>query len=230
MTVTVILGFAALLLGLELPQLGVRSPHWRVKLAFAGTFLLALMLPTVLMRDADGVEDVDVLDPEQRVLGCLLRMTPDVQQPLGRRQGDVRLAIAIGVELHVPAPVNRVQRRRGEGGEGLDPPALLDRQRPQLRDHGRVPRRRRLHRATAAVLAGALVLAGCGTTKGDPDADLPDAEPAPTAPPPPAALGAGAGTLTSATYTFEVFLGAPVASQPASGSTNTLTPTTPIEL
>jgi hypothetical protein len=47
-TVTVILGFAGLLLGLELPELGVRSPHWRVKLAFAGTFLLALMLPIAL--------------------------------------------------------------------------------------------------------------------------------------------------------------------------------------
>lgn len=46
--VTVLLGVAALALSLALPALHVQSPHWRVKLAFIGTFLLALMVPVAL--------------------------------------------------------------------------------------------------------------------------------------------------------------------------------------
>jgi hypothetical protein len=57
----------------------------------------------------------------------------------------------------------------------------------------------------------------------------PDAAPPPPPPSPGSALGAGAGTLTSPTYTLDVFLGAPVASQSASGGQHTLTPATPIE-
>ena len=45
---TAFLGVTALGLGLELPALGVQSPHWRVKLAFIGTFLLALIVPVGL--------------------------------------------------------------------------------------------------------------------------------------------------------------------------------------
>jgi serine/threonine-protein kinase len=47
-----VLGIAGLLLGLTLPQLGIRSPHWRVKLAFVGTFLLVLILPVALNAPA----------------------------------------------------------------------------------------------------------------------------------------------------------------------------------
>jgi hypothetical protein len=47
-TSAVLLGLAALALGLALPALHVQSPHWRVKLAFLGTFVLALMVPVAL--------------------------------------------------------------------------------------------------------------------------------------------------------------------------------------
>lgn len=46
--VTILLGLSALALSLALPALHVQSPHWRVKLAFIGTFLLALMVPVAL--------------------------------------------------------------------------------------------------------------------------------------------------------------------------------------
>jgi hypothetical protein len=42
------LGLGCLLLAIELPQLGIRSAHWRVKLAFIGTFLLVLIVPVAL--------------------------------------------------------------------------------------------------------------------------------------------------------------------------------------
>jgi serine/threonine-protein kinase len=41
-------GVAALALAVLLPSLGVQSAHWRVKLAFVGTFLLALIVPVAL--------------------------------------------------------------------------------------------------------------------------------------------------------------------------------------
>ena len=46
------LGVAGLALGLSLHELGIRSPHWRVKLAFIGTFLLALTVPVALSAPA----------------------------------------------------------------------------------------------------------------------------------------------------------------------------------
>jgi serine/threonine-protein kinase len=50
--VATLLGVAGLVLGIWLPVFGIRSPHWRVKLAFIGTFLLALIVPIALSAPA----------------------------------------------------------------------------------------------------------------------------------------------------------------------------------
>jgi len=82
-----------------------------------------------LVRDADRVQHVDVLDPEQRVGGGLVGEAPDVEQPLGRRQRHLGLAVPIEVELHVAAAVHEVQQRRRVRRQRLDAATFLHRQR-----------------------------------------------------------------------------------------------------